>query len=484
MAAKPVSVTSPTEILEFPQRAANLQWLAPACLFAADLITLSFVFGLAVLGRQLLNPTFHLRSCLEMLPCLVMLLVAFGAKGLYPGVLLHPAEEMRRVFVCITSVFLLMASSTFLWHNAQSYSRSAFLVSWAMGEPLVLLTRYIVRRVLARQPWWGIPAVVLGSGPIAQRVVRKLQDGILGVRVTGVLTDDPVSSWPDDFPPVVGTLRSANLYGTTRAAQYCIVALPQKSNSELRHVIQDYSHGFRHVLLVPDMPGMCSLGISARELGGELGFELPQRLFHTSASVIKRSLDIVLGALAFTIVLPLFLLIAIAVKVTSRGPIFYGQARLGKAGEGFNALKFRTMIQGADTVLADYLADHPEYLLEWKRDHKLKNDPRITKVGKWLRRLSLDELPQLLNVVAGHMSLVGPRPIVKAEIEKYGRGFELYSRVCPGLTGLWQVSGRNNTSYEERVAYDEYYVRNWSIWLDTYIMVCTIKVVLTAEGAY
>jgi Undecaprenyl-phosphate galactose phosphotransferase WbaP len=483
MGAKPVT-TSPAEIFAFPQRTVNLEWLAPASLFVADLLTLSFVFGLAVLGRQLLNPTFHLLSCLEMLPCLVMLLVAFGAKGLYPGVLLHPAEEMRRVFVCISAVFLLMASSTFLWHNAQSYSRSVFLVSWAVGAPLVLLTRYVVRRVLSKQPWWGIPAVVLGSGPIGQRVVRKLQDGMLGMRVTGVLTDDPTSSWSDELPPLVGHLNSANLYGTAGAAQYCIVALPQKSNPELRHVIQDYCQGFRHVLLVPDMPGLCSLGISACELGGEVGFELPQRLFHSSASIFKRSIDITFAVLALLLVSPLFVLTAIAVKLTSRGPIFYGQTRLGKDGEVFSALKFRTMIKGADAVLADYLSKYPEYLLEWKRDHKLKKDPRVTKVGKWLRQLSLDELPQLINIITGHMSLVGPRPIVKAEIEKYGRGYELYSRVRPGLTGLWQVSGRNNTSYEERVAFDEYYVRNWSIWLDAYILICTIRVVLTAEGAY
>jgi Undecaprenyl-phosphate galactose phosphotransferase WbaP len=232
------------------------------------------------------------------------------------------------------------------------------------------------------------------------------------------------------------------------------------------------------------MPGLCSLGISARELGGEVGFELPQRLFHTGVSVIKRSLDVVLGVFALAVISPLFLLIAIAVKLTSRGPVFYAQSRVGKSGEVFKALKFRTMIRDADAALADYLAKHPECLLEWRRDHKLKNDPRITKVGKWLRRLSLDELPQLLNIAAGHMSLVGPRPIVKAEIEKYGRGYELYSRVRPGLTGLWQVSGRNNTSYEDRVAYDEYYVRNWSIWLDTYILVRTVKVVVTSEGAY
>jgi lipopolysaccharide/colanic/teichoic acid biosynthesis glycosyltransferase len=142
------------------------------------------------------------------------------------------------------------------------------------------------------------------------------------------------------------------------------------------------------------------------------------------------------------------------------------------------------MVPDADRILADYLSAHPEYLFEWQRDHKLRNDPRVTPIGRWLRRLSLDELPQLWNVVIGQMSLVGPRPIVKAEIEKYGRRFGLYSRVRPGITGLWQVSGRNNTTYDERVSLDEYYVHNWSVWFDTYLLLRTVKTVLNREGAY
>jgi lipopolysaccharide/colanic/teichoic acid biosynthesis glycosyltransferase len=142
------------------------------------------------------------------------------------------------------------------------------------------------------------------------------------------------------------------------------------------------------------------------------------------------------------------------------------------------------MIQNADNLLADHLAAHPEDLFEWQRDHKLKNDPRVTPIGRWLRRLSLDELPQLFNVLMGQMSLVGPRPIVKEEIQKYGRRYGLYSRVRPGITGLWQVSGRNNTTYDERIALDEYYVHNWSVWFDSYILLRTVKTVFWGEGAY
>jgi Undecaprenyl-phosphate galactose phosphotransferase WbaP len=315
-------------------------------------------------------------------------------------------------------------------------------------------------------------------------VARTLQDGTLGVKVIGIVSDEPILSSAEFLPPILGNLSVARIVASSRAAQYAIVAMPRTSNLELRHVIQDYCQGFSHVLLVPDMPGLCSLGISARELGGEVGLELPQRLFHPSAAVMKRTLDLIIGGLALLIFSPLFLTILIAIRLTSRGPIFYGQIRHGKTGKIFKALKFRTMVVDADDILAQYLKSSPETLLEWQRDHKLKNDPRITRLGKWLRRFSLDELPQLLNVIAGQMSLVGPRPIVNAEIEKYGRGYDLYTRVRPGLTGLWQVSGRNKTTYEARVAFDEYYVRNWSIWLDAYILIRTVKVVVKAEGAY
>jgi Undecaprenyl-phosphate galactose phosphotransferase WbaP len=182
--------------------------------------------------------------------------------------------------------------------------------------------------------------------------------------------------------------------------------------------------------------------------------------------------------------MPLFLILALAIKLSSKGPVFFGHLRYGRDGKVFRALKFRTMVPNADKVLEEHLQRHPELRREWERDHKLKEDPRITGVGRWLRRYSLDELPQLINILAGHMSLVGPRPIVKSEIARYANSYDLYTRVTPGLTGLWQVSGRNNTTYGERVAFDEYYIRNWSVWMDVYILARTFQAVWLADGAY
>jgi Undecaprenyl-phosphate galactose phosphotransferase WbaP len=199
---------------------------------------------------------------------------------------------------------------------------------------------------------------------------------------------------------------------------------------------------------------------------------------------MKRTVDLVLTMAGGLLLLPLLFYIAVAVKLSSRGPVLYGHERIGRGGRRFRAWKFRSMLQHSDQVLEAYLEAHPDLRAEWEKDHKLRYDPRITKIGRFIRLTSLDELPQLWNVVRGQMSLVGPRPIVDAEIVKYGPYYQLYTMVQPGITGLWQVSGRNNTTYQERVELDAYYVRNWSPWMDVYLLIRTIKIVIFAHGAY
>jgi Undecaprenyl-phosphate galactose phosphotransferase WbaP len=199
---------------------------------------------------------------------------------------------------------------------------------------------------------------------------------------------------------------------------------------------------------------------------------------------ITRALDIALILLAAPYIALAFLVIAILIKFDSPGPVFFRQTRIGQFGRKFTVYKFRTMAQNAEQVLQEYLSRSPELLAEWTADHKLKQDPRVTRLGAFLRKSSLDELPQLWNIFIGDMSLVGPRPIVDAEVEKYGKCFDLYIQVRPGLTGLWQVSGRNNTTYERRVQLDEYYVRNRSVKLYFEILLKTVVVVLKEDGAY
>jgi Undecaprenyl-phosphate galactose phosphotransferase WbaP len=459
-------------------------WGMTLCILAADMTALCAVVVALVAVRHLVSPRYQWDEMVRFLPFLLLALPALFIQKLYPGLLIHPAEEMRRVFYSISAVFLIWATTAFLWRTGGGYSRAVFLMGWVASSPAILLSRHLTRCWFGSRAWWGVPAVILGSGPTAMRIARKLRSGMLGIKVAGVFSENQILSWAHDMPPILGDLSAAPDMAGTHVAQYAIVAIVPESNVALGRVIEDYCRGFRHVLLVPDMPGICSLGVTARDIEGELGLELPQKLFHRRSALAKRVMDCVVGLVLIFVLSPLFALIAAAIKLTSKGPVFYGHLRHGRHGKVFRALKFRTMVADADRILSDYLVSHTEHMPEWQRNHKLKNDPRITSVGKWLRRASLDELPQLINVLIGQMSLVGPRPIVKEEIPKYGRGYGLYTRVVPGITGLWQVSGRNNTTYEERVAYDEHYVHNWSVWLDLYILVRTIKTVITAEGAY
>lgn len=198
----------------------------------------------------------------------------------------------------------------------------------------------------------------------------------------------------------------------------------------------------------------------------------------------KRCFDVTAAFLGILLLSPLFLMLAALVKFSDGGRVFYGHRRIGRNGEVFQCLKFRTMVENGDEVLAAYFAGRPEARKEWLATRKLQDDPRITDVGKVLRKLSLDELPQIFNILAGHMSLVGPRPVVKDELELYGPAADHYLRTRPGLTGLWQVSGRNDVSYGTRIAFDTHYVENWSFLVDLKIIAMTIPAVISSRGSY
>ena len=200
--------------------------------------------------------------------------------------------------------------------------------------------------------------------------------------------------------------------------------------------------------------------------------------------VLKRSLDIVAVLVAAPVLVPLFFVVACLVVLSSPGPVFYSHRRIRQNGAFFSMWKFRTMCVNSAEVLEEYLTEHPEARAEWNKCHKLRHDPRVTRVGLFLRRYSIDELPQIWNVLTGQMSLVGPRPIVAAEVEKYKDSFSFYCRVKPGLTGIWQISGRSELTYDQRVALDREYVERWSLRKDLKILLKTFPSVVNQDGAF
>lgn len=212
--------------------------------------------------------------------------------------------------------------------------------------------------------------------------------------------------------------------------------------------------------------------------------EIRHNLLDPWSKRTKRALDL-FGVMAVGLLIsPLLLTVSLLIRLDSPGSAFYTHRRLGAGGEHFRCWKFRTMYANADTILEEHIGNNPAVGAEWEENFKLREDPRVTRMGRFLRKTSLDELPQLWNVLRGEMSLIGPRPIVDSEIEKYGEIYQLYRRIRPGISGLWQVSGRSETTYDERVGMDSDYVRNWSVWLDILILARTAHSVLCGRGAY
>ena len=460
-------------------------WRPALWLCLSDTLALSLVYWCAVCLKYFQEPErMSLTLYLVTYPLLLLTLGAFFFEEIYPGLFLHPAEEMKRIVHSTTKIFLMCLAFSFLWKNTDRFSRSVLLITWLAGTVAVILARQLVRSIFCGKAWWRIPAVVLGTGPAAQGLLRKIEQSECGIRIVGVLSEERHTAWDASLPPVIGDLSFAPLVVAMGAARYAIIVMPEKTAGQITELMQQHCRHFRHVLLVPELPQTCSSGILSRDLAGQVGLEIPQRLSFPFIRICKRLVDIVVSLASLIVLSPLFLTIAALVKITSRGTIFFSHKRQGRDGRVFRAWKFRSLVTNANRVLDEYLMNNPEAMREWSEFHKLRKDPRVTLIGSVLRRFSLDELPQLFNVLMGQMSLVGPRPIVEQEIERYADGYGLYLQVTPGMTGLWQVSGRNNTTYEERVAFDRYYVRNWSIWLDLYILARTFRAVLRSEGAY
>jgi Undecaprenyl-phosphate galactose phosphotransferase WbaP len=260
--------------------------------------------------------------------------------------------------------------------------------------------------------------------------------------------------------------------------------MPKLDNQELKHLMNYSVSAFRYSAFIPDFPSAANIWMSVRDFGGVLGLATSNNLKMGWNLRIKRFIDLVIIIVGGILVLPFLLLIALLIKVTSPGPVLYRQRRLGANGKHFYVYKFRSMITGSQDRLRELLESDTELKKEWEKNHKLAKDPRVTKIGKFLRRTSIDEFPQLINILKGEMSLVGPRPIVEEEIEKYGDDYNRVFSIKPGLTGLWQISGRSDTDYESRISYDTYYLQSWSVWMDLWVLFMTFGAVLRGRGAY
>ena len=241
---------------------------------------------------------------------------------------------------------------------------------------------------------------------------------------------------------------------------------------------------YRYTITVSKNQTFFTSNQQLKDIAGTIGFSSIHNLTFKTNLFTKRILDILIVLFFSPLWIPIMIILAFLTKITSKGPIFYGHKRIGKNHKEIKCWKFRSMCTNSQEILEQILATDPIRRAEWEKDRKFLDDPRVTKFGKLLRKTSLDELPQIFNILKGDMSLVGPRPVTEPELIKYGKYQDYVLSVLPGLSGMWQISGRSDTGYEERISFDSYYIQNWSIWLDIWILLKTVWVVISGKGAY
>jgi Undecaprenyl-phosphate galactose phosphotransferase WbaP len=446
-----------------------------------DIVGLLSVLGCLSLAASGLGPVYAMEAYEAVLLVLPAGLCVYAFGGLYRRRFTHPALEMQRIGSLTLLAGGVAGGTVFLTTGSVS---SALLLGGGglLGAVIMPVCRALFRILFARAHWWGFPAVVVGTGESGATILRTLQRWPeIGMRPVALLNDNPTEN--DLSVPIRGGSELAPYLARTFDIPYVILALPGLSHEGRTNLLAHYSKFFDHVFVVPDAAGAPALWTTGRSGDGLFGYGVRHVALRPGARLVKRTVDVV-GALVGVVVLaPVLAAIAVLIRMDAPGAVFYRQERMGREGRIVTILKFRTMYEDAEAKLAEILDSDPALRAEYDRYHKLQDDPRVTRIGTVLRRYSLDELPQILNVLRGDMSLVGPRAYMPSELDEMSGLARAVLQSPPGITGLWQVSGRNHLSFEDRVHLDVHYIQNWSPWLDLYLLVRTGPVVLSGEGA-
>lgn len=402
-------------------------------------------------------------------------------------------EEVRALFKSITLTLLFFFLAVIVRNMFDEAGKAAVILMWALLVVFIPVSRFWGKKLLVKAGIWKESVLIIGASQSGLTAAA----GIIKEEHLGY---DIIAFLDDDKEKIGSTVKAANrefkVYGPVKYFETFIrdfdidtvfivspVAEPEKLTRDIRKI-----QGLvKRVILVPDIQGVAIFNSAMHYLFSERLFmiKMHNNLNSTYNRLKKRAFDLFFSIIVLVFSWWLFLVLALVVRLTSKGPVVYSHKRVGRGGREFSAYKFRSMYSDSKERLEKILASDPEARKEWEATYKLKNDPRVTPIGRILRKTSLDEIPQLFNIIKGEMSWVGPRPVIRDEIEKYyGAYKEYYYSVTPGLSGLWQVSGRSDTDYAFRTRTDAWYVMNWSMWLDITIIMRTFSVVLKARGAY
>ena len=372
---------------------------------------------------------------------------------------------------------------------------------------LLCFVRFLTNKILRKLRLLQIPILILGAGLSGEAITKEIrQDSGMGYKIIGFLEDNKPKTQYVSRYPILGGFGDLEKVVRETSVESVLIAAPGLSQSALSDLIYRAQFLVKDVGVIPNLVGVPMSNVEVESFFDEkiMVLHIKNNLARKSNQIVKRLFDITATVIGGICMLPVLFIVAAWIYYDSPGPVIYKHRRIGKNGKEFDCYKFRLGLEEEDDSSAaaeppaasgggkqlsqeeieKLLAADPQAKEEWDRDFKLRNDPRITRSGAFLRKTSLDELPQLINVLRGEMSLVGPRPIVREEVPRYEKFIKEYYSVLPGITGMWQVSGRNDIDYPERVRMDSWYVHNWSIWLDIVMLWRTVSVVLKHKGAY
>lgn len=464
----------------------------------SDIMVLSISLGLAYLTRGYILPyvyqgfqPINTEALLNLwrFPLLTIILLAY--EGMYHQ-RLPLWRGVKRVVKAVTWSIVLSLLLMFLSKNLTSASRTLVVLAYVYAVILLPLSGFIIKRSLSKAGLWQKPVLILGAGKTAELVIKGFErESTMGYRPVGLLEDDPQKirgiKNGKSIIPVLGGFKDAEDIIKRTGVNDIVIAAPGMDNKKLVELTNRLQQISANVMLIPDLFGIPLTGMQIQYLFDEktMFLSLNNNLASPWNRLLKRVFDVVIGSIFLIITLPLMLIIYLIIKIEDKGPAIFAGYRIGKDGKEFSCYKFRTMYMDNERILNNYLEQNPVAKKEWKKYAKLKGyDPRVTKIGRLLRNTSLDEIPQIFNVLKGEMSLVGPRPYLPRERENMGTYSTTILKIPPGITGLWQVSGRNEIDFSGRLHIESWYVRNWSLWQDITLLIRTIGVVLGRKGAY
>ncbi len=463
--------------------------------FVVDVAAIFMVFQLAVLMRTRILPLFYagfpsdlsFRGLADIWWVFAVWVFLFYYEGLYTKRFSF-WDEIRALwkvsFFSTVGVFTVLSAGKL----GDVMSRTIVVVMGIISLVLLPLIRIITKKALRRFGLLKRRVLILGAGETGKLIVRALKkEPNYGYEILGFLDDDPRK-----YGMRIDGIKVHR--GIDRAAEYIkgcniedlFIAMPGAGKERLQELINGLQHKVERILFVPDIFGIAVTGTNLQHFFHEEAFvfEMKNNLSSPLNILIKRYFDMITSVLMLPFLSIPMAVIAALIRLDSKGQAIFSQERIGRKGLTFKCYKFRTMYEDAEESLTGLLDGDPEARREWEQHWKLSEDPRVTRIGRFLRSTSLDELPQIFNVLKGQMSLVGPRPYLPRE--KQDMGDRDFTRLLtkPGITGLWQVSGRSNTSYDYRMSLDSWYVRNWNLWLDIVILLKTVRIVIKREGAY